>query len=109
MKKKPKKSLSPLQRKRLVKVIAILGFLAVLWLLFAPDMGIVSLQRERNRLEDLKHKKITLEEENAALLKEMDRIQNDIDYFERLAREKHGLLKKNEIIFDFSKEQKEKE
>lgn len=106
MKKKPKKVLSPLQRKRLTRIIAVLAFAALLWLLFAPNMGIVTLKREQNRLEALQLQKNELEKENAIMLQEIERIQTDIEYFERLAREKHGLLKKNEVIFDFSKKEK---
>ena len=101
MKKKIHSKLSPLQRSRLIKVVAVLIVLALSWLLFAPEMGLISLQKERNRLEALRQQKQELEQQNAALQQEIDKIYSDIDYFERLAREKHGLLKKNEMLFDF--------
>ena len=104
MKRKIKRSLSPLQQTRLVKITLLLLIVAVLWLLFAPKMGIVSLYTQKGRLHALEVKKVELEKENAVLRLEIDRIQNDIDYFEYLARKKHGLVKENEIIFDFSKD-----
>ncbi len=107
MKTAPKKTLSPLQRSRLVKVLLILACAALLWLVFAPDMGLLSVKRENDRLQALQQKKEKLQQENAALRQEIERILNDIDYFEQLAREKHGLLKKNEMIFDFSKDEAE--
>ena len=103
MKSRPKKPLSPLQRSRLVKILLILACAALLWIVFAPNMGLLSVKRENDRLQALQQKKAQLEQENAALRQEIERIQNDIEYFEQLAREKHGLLKKNEMIFDFSK------
>lgn len=104
MKKKIHSKLSPLQRSRLMKVITILLFLALSWLLFAPEMGVISVQKERSRLEALRQQKQELREQNAALQQEIDKIYSDIEYFERLAREKHGLLKKNEMLFDFGED-----
>lgn len=103
MKRKIKKSLSPLEQRRLVRITLLLLICAVLWLLFAPKMGIVSLYKQKSRLQTLETQRITLEKENAVLRLEIDRIQNDIEYFEYLARKKHGLVRENEIIFDFSK------
>ncbi|MDJ0624272.1 MAG: septum formation initiator family protein [Desulfocapsaceae bacterium] len=104
MKKKIHSKLSPLQRSRLMKVVAILVVLALSWLLFAPEMGFITVQKERSRLEALRQQKQELEQQNAALQQEIDKIYSDIEYFERLAREKHGLLKKNEMLFDFGEE-----
>jgi len=105
MKKKPKQSLSALQQKRLIKISAVFLLAALVWLLFAPDMGVFSLRSQSAKFEELQQQKAKLQEENNALRLEIERIQTDIDYFESLAREKHGLLKKNEILFDFSKEE----
>ena len=104
MKKKIKRNLSPLQRSRLIKIVVILVIIAVSWLFLAPDMGLISMHRERNRLEALEQRKTRLEQENAALRQEIERIEGDIEYFEKIAREKHGLLKKNEMLFDFGED-----
>lgn len=106
MKKKPKETLSPLQQRRLLRIIVVLVCLAFLWIVFAPNMGLVPLKKELNRLESLEKQKIELETEITALRLEIERIQNDAEYFERLAREKHGLLRKNEMVFDFDKNKK---
>lgn len=109
MKRRIKNPLSPLQQTRLIKIAVILALSAIAWLLFAPNMGVISLHQENKRLEMLQQQKYKLEQENAALQLEIEKIQNDIEYFEKIAREKHGLLKKNEIIFDFNKEQNKQE
>lgn len=108
MKKKIKSNLSPLQRSRLIKIVVILVVIAVSWLLLAPEMGLISMHRERSRLEALEQQKTRLEQENAALLQEIERIESDIEYFEKIAREKHGLLKKNEMLFDFGEDNNRK-
>ncbi len=107
MKKKPKETLSPLQQRRLLRIIVVLVCLALLWIVFAPNMGLVPLHKELDRLESLERQKIELEAEIAVLRQEIERIQNDAEYFERLAREKHGLLRKNEMVFDFDKNKKD--
>lgn len=108
MDKKIKSTLSPLQRSRLIKITILLSVFAVTWLLFAPNMGILSMQEERSRLEELHQQKARLEQENAALREQIERIESDIEYFERIAREKHGLIRKNEILFDFEKSKDKK-
>lgn len=90
----------------MVKIIVILVILAVSWLLLVPEMGLITMHREQNRLKALQHQKTQLEQENAALRQEIDRIESDIEYFEKIAREKHGLLKKNEMLFDFGDDDK---
>jgi cell division protein FtsB len=107
MKKKPKQSLSALQQKRLIKISVVFLLAALVWLLFAPDMGFFSWRQQSSKFEELQQQKVKLQQENSDLRQEIERIQTDIDYFERLAREKHGLLRKNEMLFDFSKEEKE--
>lgn len=106
MKRQFKNPLSPLQQKKLTRVVLVLFMLAICWLLFAPNMGVVSLQRENSRLDALIQQKSQLEQENAELRQEITKIKDDIDHFERLAREKHGLLRKNEILFDFDEQKK---
>lgn len=106
MKKKIHSKLSPLQQSRFKRTVAILLVVALAWLLFAPGMGLISVQQERSRLEALRQQQKDLEEQNASLQEEIEKIESDIEYFERLAREKHGLLKKNEVLFDFGEEER---
>ncbi len=106
MKRKFKKTLSRLQQKRLIQLTLIFLIIAMIWLVFAPGMGIVSLYKQKARLQALEEQRVSLERDNAVLRLEIDRIHNDIDYFEYQARKKHGLVKENEIIFDFSKDDK---
>ena len=107
MKRKVKTSLTQQQKKHLGRIILLLLVFATFWLIFAPKMGIYSLYRENDKLRHLVEERARLEQENLELRHEIERIQQDIEYFEKLAREKHNLLKKNEILFDFSKGDKQ--
>ncbi len=81
---------------------------AVLWVLFAPDSGVVALFKKRQELRKLQEKTVQLEEENKKLQNDIDRLQHDPGYLEEVARKDYGLLRKNERVFDFSKEKADK-
>ncbi len=94
----------------MLRLIVILVIAASLWLIFAPEMGIYSVFKKRSSLQVLKSEMGDLERQNEILKQDIERIQNDIEYLEQVARDKHGLLKENEMVFDFSgKNQKRKE
>ncbi|MEJ2056390.1 MAG: septum formation initiator family protein [Desulfofustis sp.] len=106
IRKKPKKKLTQLQENRLLKVVIVLIALAVLWLLFAPGTGVYSLVKMRSRTAALEQQTEALIKTNEELRAEIDRLKNDEAYLEQVAREKYGLLKKNERVFDFSRKSK---
>jgi cell division protein FtsB len=108
MKKRPRTSLSPLQRKRLVIIGVCLAFIAFLWIIFAPHMGVYSLMQQRSKLARLQVENAEIGEKSTLLEKEIEQIKNDPEYFEKVARDKHGLLKDNEMVFDFTPSKKEK-
>lgn len=62
---------------------------------------------KRSELKKLELQTAQIEEENSKLQKDIDRLHNDPEYLERIAREEHGLLKKNERVFDFSRKKVE--
>jgi len=107
VKKRPKKPLTPLQQNRLLKIILVLVISSILWLLFAPGTGVYSLLKLRNKALELEKQTVELNRTNKELQAEIDRLKNDPGYLEQIAREKYGLLKKNEQVFDFSKSNKE--
>ncbi len=107
LKRKPKKKLTPLQENRLLKVIIALIVAAVIWLLFAPGTGVYSLIRMRSKTAQLEQQTEALLKTNEELRAEIERLKHDQAYLEQVAREKYGLLKKNERVFDFSKSTQE--
>lgn len=103
VRRKPKKKLTPLQENRLLKIILGLVVVSFLWLLLAPGTGVYSLLKARNKVSNLEAETQELIRANEELRAEIDRLKNDPEYLERIAREKYGLMKKNEQVFDFSK------
>jgi cell division protein FtsB len=104
-----KKQHSPGQEGRVMKIVIALALIAVLWVVFAPGSGIVTLVKKRSELNRLQKEKAQLEQQIGALQEDIDRLQNDPAYLEDIARRKYGLLKKNEKVYDFSTSKPEKE
>lgn len=102
--KRPKqqKRISPAQESRFFRILAILLGLALLWVLFAPGSGLFTYWSKRGEVKKLQRDISQLETENIHLQKEIDRLHNDPQYLEEIARKEYGLLKKNERVYDFS-------
>lgn len=105
---KPKQKLSPVQEGRVIKIVVALLLIALLWILFAPGSGIVTLVKKRSELTRLQQEKGQIEQHIQSLQGDIDRLNNDLSYLEEIARKEHGLLKKNEKVYDFSTAQPEK-
>ena len=76
-----------------------------LWLLCAPN-GVVRYYQLRQGIEAVKSETTSLEEQNGKLVEEVRRLKIDPVYLEDLAREEYGMIKKNEMVFDFSRRKK---
>jgi cell division protein FtsB len=108
MKKKPKTPLSPLQRKRLLRISLGIIVLVLLWVVFAPGSGMYHLRQQKKYLAALTAEQEILIQQNREMEQNMERLQNDKEYLEQVAREEHGMLKDNEMVFDFAKKKKKK-
>lgn len=108
MKQKRKTSLSPLQQKRLLRISLCIVGVALLWIVFAPGRGLFFLHQQKKELALLKAEQEELIVNNRELAEDVERLQSDEEYLERVAREEHGMLKENEMVFDFAKEKKKK-
>lgn len=104
--RKPKTKLTPLQENRLLKIVIALIVASMIWLLFAPGTGVYSLIKLRSKAARLEVQTEELVKSNDELRAEIDRLKNDTEYLEQIAREKYGMIKKNEQVFDFSKPKK---
>jgi cell division protein FtsB len=81
-------------------VVVILG---VLFLLFAPGRGLVPYHSLKKEVQALDRDNKTLQQRNVELAQEIERLKSDEGYLEQLAREKYGMLKKNEEVYDLGK------
>ncbi len=108
-KARPKQKLSELQESRVIKIVLALLIIAVLWIIFAPGSGVISLMSKRSELKKLQHETTQIEQQIDRLQNDIDRLQDDPTYLEEVARKEFGLLRKNEKVYDFSKKKPEKD
>ncbi len=85
-----------------LKVVVGLLVLLILGYTVLGEHGLVRLVRSQKQKNALLEDKQRLESENAELKKEIDRLQNDPDYIERVAREELGMVKKGELVIQFA-------
>jgi cell division protein FtsB len=110
MKRSYKISLSPLQQKKFYRISLLLVGILLLALFFTPGKGLFFLRKQKMQVAALSAEKQELTKKNNALREEIKRVTTDVRYLEEVAREQHGLLKKDEMVFDFSpKERKKRE
>ncbi|ADH85338.1 FtsB family cell division protein [Desulfurivibrio alkaliphilus] len=90
------------KEKNPTRILALLLLAALaLWLLASP-YGLWQYGKVSRQLNELQQKNHSLEVQQRQLREEIDRLQHDPEYIEEVARREYGLLKENEILFDFS-------
>ncbi|MGB5231318.1 MAG: septum formation initiator family protein [Desulfoprunum sp.] len=104
MKRNLRLHLSPLQEKLFVRITVVLLVVALAWIIFSPRSGALAYLQQRSKLHNLRERTVKLEQSNEELEKETEKLRNDPGYLEEVARREHGLLKKNEYIYDFSQQ-----
>ena len=86
-------------QKKLVKVsLGLIGAFMVLTFIFG-DHGILQLYKLKKEKEKIQNHITELREEKEELVLEKHRLENDLDYIEKLAREKYRMAKPGEKVF----------
>jgi cell division protein FtsB len=98
-----------LSERRLLRRLLLFALAAgILWFLFAPGSGVLRYHRLQKQIDTLSQENKSLQEHNAALRKEIERLQGDEAYLEQMARQKYGLLKENETVYEYDPPGKKK-
>jgi len=108
VKKTYKTSLSSVQQKKIIRISLLLVILLLLAVFFTPGKGLFFLRKQKEQVAVLRAENQELVEKNNALREEIKRVKTDKSYLEEVARSQHGLLKKDEVVFDFSPKEKRK-
>ena len=77
----------------------LLTFIVLILAFFLPSYSQMQDLKQRN--QDYEHQILDLTKKNASLREEKRLLKDDPDYFEKVAREKMGLVKENEVIYKF--------
>jgi cell division protein FtsB len=105
---KTKRPLSAVEGKQLFRITVAIVVLVLLWIVFAPGSGMFHLRQQKKHLAELKTQQEVLTRQNKEMKEDIERLQTDKGYLEEVAREDYGMLKDNEMVFDFAKEKKKK-
>lgn len=83
-------------------LLFILSFLLVIGLLtFFGDKGLLHLIKIKKDLYQIQEHNNRIEEENNRLMDEVRRLKNDRRYIEEIARKELGMVKEDEIVYQF--------
>ena len=94
---KSKPILTP--RKQLFKGVVFLIFFSFAIVFIFGDHGVLKLYKIKNERKIIQKKIAQLREEKEILKNEKIRIENDLGYVEKIAREKYKMVKPGEKIF----------
>jgi len=103
------KNFSHYQRRSLLITFLLLCLCLALWIVLAPRYSAYNYYKAKESIARLKAENIELRESNLALRQEIDRLKKDHEYLEKVAREKYGLIRKNEMIYKFDSGKKSEE
>ncbi len=90
------------EKRALVRLPLAAFVLALLFLAFAPGRSLRSLRQMRQQAEAVTEENKILLRETVQLNEEIRLLQHDERHLEKIAREKYGMLKKNEEVYYIS-------
>lgn len=96
------------EKRALRRFVLAMIVLSLLFVVFAPGRGLFSHRKLKKEVRTLAQDNITLQQRNVELAEEIERLKNDEAYLEQLAREKYGMLKKNEEVYELRTSQSKK-
>jgi cell division protein FtsB len=88
--------------KSLIVFISICFLAIITWIFYAP-YGATNYAQVSTKLQNVSQDIESLTSQNNALNEEIIKLKADNQYVEDLARKEYGLLKKNEMVFEFKK------
>jgi cell division protein FtsB len=88
---------------RLVALLICSGLflLGMMWLTIWGDRGLLAVQHKQQEVMRLAREVEIVEQENARLGHEIQRLRVDMVYLEKIARENIGLVRPGELVFEF--------
>lgn len=95
------KSTEMLQREKIVFMIVGIALLGLMLVVLFGDHGLLELRHMRAAQARLLQSNEQLTRENLQLYRNIDRMKNDPEFIESVARHELGMVRKDELIFKF--------
>lgn len=82
-------------------IIPILAVTFILYFTIFGERGLLRIYHLNKEKQDVQQRLEALKGENLKLVREVDALKNDRRYLESIARRDFGMVRKNEIIYQF--------
>lgn len=89
-------------------VIPILAVSFILYFTIFGERGLLRIYHLNKEKQDVQLRLETIKGENLKLVREVDALKNDRRYLESIARRDFGMVRKNEIIYQFPQKNEQK-
>jgi len=76
----------------------------ILYFTIFGERGLLHIYHLNGEMEDTQQRLETVKDENMKLIREVDALKNDRRYLESIARKDFGMVRKNEVIYQFSQQ-----
>ena len=96
-----------LQKKSIGRGLFLGIVLFVVYIFLFGDYGVYRMWKQRKEIAELQRTIEALQLEQEGLKQEIYLLENDPEYIEKIAREKHGMIKEGEKIYKIVRSQKE--
>ncbi len=105
--RKPRHQNNAVSQKRIIRMLLVLGALALLVIFFFGDHGLYQLFKLRTERQEVQVAINNLRKEKQKLEEQKTRLQTDYKYIEKLAREKYRMAKRGEKVYKVIEKGKE--
>ena len=86
---------------RQMYIIPLLAITLILYFTVFGERGLLRIYHLNKEKQEVQLRLDTLKNENLKLVREVDALKNDRRYLESIARSDFGMVRKNEIIYQF--------
>jgi cell division protein FtsB len=94
------------KRQKITLMVVFIAMFNLLLVVIFGDNGLIELKRLQRQHADLVQENTSLNQENARMYSGIDRLKNDPDYIENIARQELGMIRSDELIFKFKDDTK---
>ena len=89
-------------KKNLITIWLLVVILLMLGFAIFGNRGVVQILQAERQKQQLQAQLVELQQQQQQLREEIDRLQNDRDYWEQLARKNLGMVREGELIYHLS-------
>jgi len=100
MRKKQNQGLNKREKRAIARIAIFIFLVSLIILAFAPGRSLYTQYKIKKEIEAQTARNHQVEQRNQQLSKEIEKLKTDDAYLEQLARQKHGMLKKNEEVYN---------